>query len=719
MSTSILNVGQSALQAAQIGLTTTGHNIANANTPGYSRQVVMQQAALAQNIGAGFVGSGTEVVGVRRVYDQFLNTQVLSAQTSKSALDSYSAQISQIDNMLGDSTTGVPASLQDFFSGVQDLASNPNSAASRQEMLSSAQTLASSFQEMGSQLNQIHQDINDQINSDITSINSYAQQISTLNDAIEKAQGTSGDAQPANDLQDQRDQLVSDLSKVVKVSVVQQGNSYNVFIGNGQPLVVGTRTMTLAATVSQTDPSRAEVGVSVSTNGVVTMVPESTLTGGSLGGVLDFRSQSLDAAQNALGRVATGIAMTFNAQHELGQDQNGDIGGAFFSVGAPVVNASSNNTGNGTVSASIADPNALTTSDYLLQTVSAAVPPASGSYKITRLSDGATTTFSSFPQTVDGVVFDLSSGSPATGDSYLIKPTAEGASGFGVAITDTAKIAAAAPVATAAVAANTGSGKISAGSVSATTIMPSLTLTYAGGNLTGFPSDLPVSVTNGSGTTTYAAGTPVPYSAGDVIKVGGVQISGIPAAAGSYSLSPPATLTYDATTSTLSGFPSYLDVTVTHNGTQTTYSAGTPVPYSDGDTISYGGLSFSISGAPADGDQFTVGANTNGLGDNRNALLLGALQTSNTLANGTASYQVAYAQMVSMIGNKAHEVSVNSTAQGNLLDSAVAAQQSVSGVNLDEEATNLLRYQQAYQAAGKVMQTASQLFDFLLTIGQA
>jgi len=821
---SVLSIGQSALQAAQIGLSTTANNIANANTPGYSREVVVQGQAGAQNMGSGFEGQGTQVVTIQRVYNEYLNGQVMSSQSSKSLLDSYYSQISQIDNMLGDSTTGVSPALQGFFDGVQNLASNANSVPARQSMLSAAQTLTGTFQTMGNQLDEIRQGVNSQISTGVTTVNSYAAQIASLNDQIEKAVGASGGTQPPNALLDQRDQLVADLSKQVNVSLVKQGNSYNVFIGNGQPLVVGAQPFNLVTTVSQTDPNRTEIGIS--SNGKVTQLPENTLSGGALGGLFAFRANSLDAAQNALGRVATGIAMTFNAQHELGVDQNGQLGGKFFNTGAPVVNASSNNVGGAKVSASIADAGALTTSDYLVQTVTGAVPPAAGAYQVTRLSDGAVTNFTSFPQTVDGVVINLDSGNPASGDSFLVKPTAQGAVGFSVALTDTSKIAAAGPMTTSftptapvitgytaatppgtsAISAPTtditftnatltpavtltydaatnslsgfpadmavtvdgaappapyvagdpvpytdgatiafggvsftisgtpadgdqftignvaaGNAKIGPASVSTTSVLPSLSLSYDGTSLTGFPSQEPVTVTSGGVSTTYPAGSAVPYQAGDTLSFGGVQASGLPVTAGvagSYTLDPAATLSYDAATNTLTNFPSYLDVTVTHNGTDTTYAAGTPVPYGDGDTISFGGVSFTVSGTPANGDSFTIGHNTTGKGDNSNALLLGALQTANTLAGGTASYQAAYGQLVSQIGNKASELNITSTAQGKLLDSSVAAQQSVSGVNLDEEATNLLRYQQAYQAAGKVMQTASQLFDMLLTLGQ-
>ncbi len=764
MSSSILNVGQSALQAAQIGLTTTGHNIANANTPGYTRQVVLQSASGAHNFGSGFVGSGTQVTTIQRVYDQYLNNQLLTAQTSKGSLDSYYSQITQIDNMLGDSSTGLSSTLQDFFSGIQGLAAAPNAASARQSVLSSAETLAGRFQALGNQLDQMRQGVNDQIDSSVSNINSYAQQIATLNDAIEKAEGSSGESKPANDLLDQRDQVLSDLSKEVKVSVVKQGNSYNVFIGNGQPLVVGTQKFNLVTAVSPSDPSRTEVAYSA--NGAVNVLPESSLTGGSLGGLFDFRANSLDAAQNSLGRVATGLALTFNAQHQLGLDQNGNLGGAFFNAAAPVVDGNIYNKGGGVVTASISDPGALTASDYLLQTVTAAAPPvpgpaAPGAYKLTRLSDGTVTNFTTFPQTVDGVDFDLGSGNPAAGDSFLIKPTANGATGFNVAINDVTKIAAAAPITTGfaagpavltgfTAATPPGSSTISAATESAAftsaTLTPAVTLTYdaVSNTLSGFPAGVAVTVNGAAPPAPYVAGDPVPYTAGATISFGGVSfaISGTPATGDQFSinnnpagsakisagtvdasftnatLTPTVTLTYNATTNTLSGFPAGVPVTVNGAAPPAPYVAGDPVPYTAGATISFGGASFTISGTPATGDQFSLGLNTNGKGDTRNALLLGGLQTSNTLANGTTSYQGAYGQLVSLIGNKTHELDVTSTAAGKLLDSTIAAQQAVSGVNLDEEATNLLRYQQAYQAAGKVMQTANQLFDMLLTLGQ-
>jgi flagellar hook-associated protein 1 FlgK len=258
MATNILSIGQSALAAAQVGLSTTGHNIANAATPGYSRQVVIQGSAQAQNFGYGFLGQGTEVSAIQRVYSDYLGIQVQSAQASSSGLGNYYTQIQQINNMLADPSSGLSPVLQNFFSGIQDVSSNPTSIPSRQAALSSADTLASSFNSMAGQLGEIAQGVNSQIQSSVSVINTYAHQIAQLNDSISKAQLSTG--QPPNDLLDQRDQLVLDLNKEIKATVVKQGDgSYNVFVGNGQPLVVGIATSTLVTVTSPTNPGQIDV----------------------------------------------------------------------------------------------------------------------------------------------------------------------------------------------------------------------------------------------------------------------------------------------------------------------------------------------------------------------------------------------------------------------------------------------------------------------------
>lgn len=650
---SLLSIGKSGLLAAQVGLSTTGNNITNASVAGYSRQVAIQSDTGTQDMGFGFVGTGTEVTQVKRYYDDFLNNQLRGAETIKASLDTYYSQISQIDNLLADPTAGLSPAMQDFFNGVHDAASNPASAASRQAMLSSADSLAGRFQGLSARLSEIGDGVNSQITSTVTQINSYASQIAQLNDSIA---GLSTDPSKApNDLLDHRDQLLTELNKLVKTNVIAGDNHMlTVSIGTGQPLVVGNHSFNLATTTSPTDVSRVTIGYQ--TGSVVNALPESVFAGGQLGGLLDFRSGALDKAQNELGQVAAALVTAFNQQHHLGQDQNGALGGDFFAPIQASVAPSTRNSplSTASVTAVVTDASALTASDY-------SVDYDGTDFYVTRQSDGTKTQINPFPQTVpqtiDGVDYTIT-GAPQQGDDFLVRPTVNAAASVKVVLADRTKVALAAPISTAAPTSNAGTAKISAGSVDVNYLTP--------GN----------------------------------------------------ALAAPLTLSYDKAANTLSGFPPAQDVTVTVNGVPTVYPAGTPaIPYTDGASISFGGVNFSISGAPADTDTFTVGPNTAGVGDNRNGQLLAGLQTKNVLDGGNTTFQSSYAQMVNFVGNKTREAQISGRASDAAVQQATNAQQSVSGVNLDEEAANLLRYQQAYQACGKVMQVASQLFDVLMNIG--
>ena len=637
---STLSIGISGLTAANIGLATTSHNIANASTAGYNRQVLVQGTNLPVLTGAGFIGQGTHVETVRRVYDQFLSRQVLSAQASASAMDSYLGQIRQIDNLLADASSGVSPALSAFFAGVQQVTAYPTSIPARQAMLSASESLVARFQALDQRLTEIRDGVNSQVMSEVALINSYAGQIAELNQAILLSR-TGGLGQEPNDLLDQRDQLIAELNKSVRVSTVEQNDgSINVFIGSGQPLVVGNQRYTLKAIESAENPQRIVVGLETGGGNVIEF-PESQIVGGTLGGLVAFRGESLDNAQNALGRVAIALALNVNDQHRLGMDLTGALGGAYFSVAAPVPVPNDDNGGTASIGASFSATAAsdLTASDYRLSY-------AAGTYTLTRLSDNANWTAGSAAAVAtaaaQGFDLTLNAGVPANGDSFLIQPTRTGAQGIAVAISDPRAIAAAAPMRTAKTLANTGTGTISAGNV-----------------------DAP----------------------------------------------PPPNANLQQT------------VTITFNNPPTTFNVsgtgtGNPVnvPFTAGQDIQYNGWTIQISGAPAAGDIFTIEANNAGVADNRNAILLAALQTASTMAGGTASYQSAYSQIVSEVGNKTRQVETIGEAQTNLVTQATAEREQMSGVNLDEEAANLLRYQQAYQASAKVIQIAGSLFDDLLAI---
>jgi len=636
MGSNIYSASLSGMNAAQYGLATTQHNIANASTPGYTRQQMVVTARTSQATGAGFVGQGVDVGSVVRIYDAFLTTQVRQEQSQASYLSTYLSSMQQIDNLVADPTTGVSPAMQDFFNAMSGVANTPESVPARQTVLSAAQAAVNRFQAMDQRLSDISNGLTGQIAGSVQMVNTYATQIAALNGNIKSSLSMSQGQQP-NDLMDQRDQLVNQLSKEITVSVQQQSDgSMSVFVGNGQALVIDEKAMGLQVVQSPVDPSKVEIAYL--NNGKTTSLQQSSLQGGSLGAYLTFRDQSLEPARNALGRVALGFAASINQQNQSGQDLNGVMGTSLLNSAVPRVDNGVNNTGTASVTAAITNVSALTTSDYQLRFDGA-------SYTMTRLSDNVVTHLGATllpAPTVDGVTVNLASGVMAAGDSFLIRPTANAARDIALLTTDPAKLAAAAPMRTSAALANIGSAKISAGSVNAPPLDAAL--------------QSPLSITFTS-PTTYAVTGAVPAVVGDQA-------------------------------------------------------------YVSGQDISYNGWTAQITGTPVAGDTFNVAPNTGASGDNRNALLMAALQNQNLMINGTSSLQSAYSQLVGLIGSKSSELSVTSMAQDTMLNQTISVQQSVSGVNLDEEAANLMRYQKAYQAAAKAMEIANTMFDSLLSLGR-
>lgn len=630
MAGSLFGIGLSGLQASQLGLATTSHNIANASTPGYNRQQTVQSTQLPQLTGAGFVGQGTTVDTIKRAFSEFLYRQVVLGESQRAAADAFNGQIRQIDNLLADESAGLSPALQEFFDALHDVANEPGTVVTRQALLGSAESLAGRFQLLEQRIGELRTGINRQIVSLVGEINAIANQLAELNERIALAEGAT--QQPANDLRDRRDQLVLDLNRVIGATVVEQDNAYTVLVGNGVPLVVGRQAAPLATLDAPLEPGRTVVGIA--TAGGTVQIQESLLRGGALGGLLEFRASALEPVANELGRVAIVLAGTFNDQHLLGQDLNGAAGGAFFNVPQPALYASALNAGNAQLAATFSNYGALTASDYRISYDGA-------NYTVTRLSDNVQQVFGALPASVDGVDIALTAGAPAAGDQFLLRPTVNGAQGIAVAIGDPALVAAAAPIRSARGAANVGNGTITAGTVNAPpppdpNLTQTVTLTFTGANTFDVA---------GAGT-----GNPV------------------------------------------------------------------GVAYTPGANITYNGWTVQINGTPAAGDTFTVQANLNGVSDGRNALLLAGLRVQGTLANGTATYQSAYGALVSRVGDDTRQSDVRTSAQNVFLEQVRAQRESFSGVNLDEEAANLLRYQQAYQASARVIQVGSQLFQDLLDI---
>jgi flagellar hook-associated protein 1 len=624
----LLNTSISGLLAFQRALDTTSHNITNANTVGYSRQLPEFTTRQAQQTGSGWVGNGVDVSTIRRAYDNFLSSQARTSTSSYKQSSTYAAQAERVNNLFGSSTTGLSASLQSFVNAVQSVADTPTSIPARQTLLSQAQSLTERLKSYDSSLRNLDAQVNSSMQSEADAITTLAQSLAKLNQQIVSSSAQSG--QPPNDLLDQRDRLIDELSTHINVSVVSQNDgALNIFIGNGQPLVVGQTSATVVANSDTFDPTRKTIAVR-SAHGTSNITD--SLSGGTLGGMLDFRRQMLDPARNTLGRMSVALNEVMNDQHHAGMDLNGNLGDDFFSVGGVAVQANDNNggTGSAAVTRVPGSAGALTTSDYLL--VSTA-----GGWSLRRADTGATVPMTGTGTALDPFVADglsiVVSGTPNTGDQLLIKPTADAVAGLKLLIKDPTEIAAASPIVSSATSGNTGNGTI---------------------------------------------------AAGEVLDASNAQLRA------------PVTIQFtSATQYTISGDP-------------------TVHTYTSGSNIDVNGWRVQISGSPAAGDSFKVGNNVTGTGDNRNALKLADVMREPVLNGGKTSINAGVGQFISEIGVKTNQAKVTSEAQKVVADEASASLQSVAGVNLDEEAANLVRYQQAYMAISQMIRVADTIFQSVL-----
>lgn len=548
---SIFSIGLSGLNAAQSALNTTSNNISNVYTPGYNRELTI--------LGEGRGDGGVRVNDIQRQFNQYVANQLNAATSSSKALSAYQNQISQIDNLLADRDAGLAPLMQNFFSSLEDLAGAPSDPAARQGVLGTAQTLTAQFRAFDSYLQDMQQGINGQIRDEVIQINNTTEQLAMLNREIALARARTGEA--PNGLLNQRDQLVAELSERMDVRlVIQDGKSYNISLPNGQPLVSGTNHYKLEAMDSPNDPQRTILGYRDS-GGSLVALPENTVKGGTLGGLMAFRAETLDKTQNQIGQLAVSLAVGFNEQHAKGMDLAGEPGGDFFEIGEPLVYGNSRNISDISVDKAF-DPvriGELAATDYSIRF-------EGGEPAIIRKDNGQAVTLGDEDWNADsntlkfgGMILTFAS-PPQDGDRFEVQPVRRAAADITTAITDLDRIAAAQPS--------------------------------------------------------------------------------------------------------------------------------------------------NPEAAPADWD-FT------GTGDNRNALALQSLQDK-LLVGGRASFNQAYASMVSDVGNKTNVVQVNLEARQGLTDQLRAVQQSESGVNLDEEAANLLRYQQFYAANARVIDTASTIFDTIL-----
>ncbi|WP_396615735.1 flagellar hook-associated protein FlgK [Lysobacter soli] len=619
----VLSTGTGALIAFQRALATVSHNVANVATEGYSRQRVELSTRSPTDMGYGYVGNGVQVADVRRIADQLANTRLLESGGELARAQQLSGLASRVDTLFSDKATGLAGVWSNFFDATTGLTSNAASSAAREDVLSDAKALTARFKQLNNQLDSLSNEVNSGLRSSAEEVNRIGAEIARLNGEI-----VSNPNNVSNDLLDQRDRLVSQMVGFTGGTAVQQGDgSLNVFTSGGQALVVGNTSSKLTVA---TDPYRPErVRLALDGNGQQIQLNDSSL-GGKIGGLMDFRSDVLDPAQSELGRIAVGLAEAFNQQHRAGMDLNGQMGTDFFTVPAPRVNGNANNTGTGTLTASVGDLSKLDAQNVVLKFDGTA-------WSATRSDTGANVPLTGTGTAADPLVINgvelVVGGAPAPGDRFLLQPTAGVAGGINVAIDDPNRIAAATPVKAKAELDNVGTGRI--GSVKVTDSTNANLLT---------PADI-----------------------------------------------------------------EFID------GTQYTVNGTGPFTYTPGQPINANGWSLSLDGVPAAGDRFSVGSTGAGSSDNGNAIALGNLDDAKALNGGTVSLNGAIGGLTTTIGSAARQADYAADAQQVLYDQAQAARDSISGVNLDEEAANMLRFQQAYQAAAQVISTADTMFQSLLS----
>jgi flagellar hook-associated protein 1 FlgK len=621
----ILNIGLSALIAQQRALTTTSNNIANASTPGYSRQRVELVERPMDRLGPGFVGTGVNVAEIRRLTDESMLGQLRSAAAGFGRATAFSELAESVNGMFADSASGLPATLQSFVNALQDVANDPLATSSRQALLSEARSLTTRFGAMDERLTEMADEVRSRMLTSTDRINSLGADLAAINRQINDVGTARGSP---SELLDQRDRLLEELATLVTVdTAVQNDGQLNVFIGTGQILVIGGNSATLAVTPGTQDPAQPQVvlrGIGPDVN--VTQF----LSGGQLGGAIDFNREMLAPARSELGRIAVGLASVVNTVHRGGMDAQGQPGGDFFSVDGPRTYPAASNTGSGSVAVTITDVAALEPTSYQLFYDGT-------NYQLQRTDNGAVVPLTgagtvASPLVANGISIVVS-GTPAASDQFLLNPLEHAAGTLQSLVTRTADIAAAAPTRTSAALANTGTGAISAGTI------------------------VDATDANLLATTTIQFLSPTTYS-----------VNG----AGSFA-------------------------------------------YTPGGDIDINGTRVQLSGAPAVGDQFVIAANTSGTGDNRNVQALIAGLGRSVFA-GDISLQDAAAGLVTNVGSRTAEANNQRDVQQFMFEENRDRLESVRGVNLDEEAANMVRFQQLYQAAAQTMAIANSLFNTLLGV---
>jgi flagellar hook-associated protein 1 FlgK len=665
---SLLNIGMSGLSASHASLVTTGNNISNVDTVGYSRQQTVQGTKGSIQYGNVFIGTGTTLADVRRVYNSYLDAQLQTSTSLNSDAQAYLGQATQVDKLLSDSGTGVTKSLQAFFSSLQTLAGNSNDNAARQALLTNAQGLSSRFNAISGQLKQQGSYINDQLGSMADQVNKLASTVAAYNKKISEVSGSGG---TPNELLDQRNETIRQLNELVGTQVTETEGRMDIYLGSGQPLVVGDTVNKLRVAADPADPTRSSIIMDRNGSSIdITNV----MSGGEMGGLLRYRNEVLTPAVNGLGRIAMVVADQVNKQLGQGLDQSGNFGAALFNdinsaaaISQRSIANAKNNPASGNLNVTIKDTGKLAASDYQVTFTSAT------GYSVRRLSDN--TDMGSFdlgttpPPVIDGFSLSLNAGAVNSGDSFKITPTRSSAADMATVMTDAKRLATSAPLTSTKAQGNNGTGD-----ASQPTLKTNLDIYDSAQRLevqSAVKASMPVRMLMSSA------------SAYEVFDAKGVSIG---------------------TGNIVPGQNNDLNISVPYtdaSGAAKTFSVG-----------------MTVSGSPKAGDSFNIAMTAADSTDNRNAQALLALQTKATVgATATSpgvSFTEAYGGLVSTVGSLTKQGQLDATATDTIVTGARNARDSLSGVDLDEEAGNLTKYQQYYTASSQIIKTAQEIFSTLI-----
>ncbi|WP_295472572.1 flagellar hook-associated protein FlgK [uncultured Pseudomonas sp.] len=685
---SLINIGLSGLNASSAAIATIGNNTANVDTAGYSRQQVQTTAStpISIGVGIGYIGSGTTVSDVRRIYNGYLETQLQNSTALSAEATAFSTQANKIDTMLSDSTTGIAAQLASFFTKMQSVSASATTSAERSALLTQASALSSRFNSIAAQLSSQNDNINTQLKSVADNVNTLTSTIASLNKQI--TQASAGNTS-ANSLMDSRNEAVRKLNELIGVKVVENNTGFDVYTGTGQSLVVAGTSYRMDAAPSSTDPT--QYNLQVYYGGTPTDVT-SVVTGGTIGGLLRYRSDVLTPAFNELGRVSMVLADQVNTQLAQGIDLKGKFGTALFSDinSADAMSQRSvgkvGNTGTGNLNVAITDSSKLTGNDYEVTFTSASA------YTVRRLPNGESVGSGTLETTsppaaatpaggIEGFsITSLSVGTVAAGDVFKVTPTVNGASGISVIMKDPQDFAAAAPLTAAAGVSNSGTGGFTQPVLTTKPdIYDSTKLLDLQNGLKGATPMRLVMGTASGGIQSYslvnAQGAPVNDQSGNPI-----------------------------TGSIIQGQSNTLKLNIGYTDSSSTQQSFT--------------VEMTVSGTPNANDTFSISLTGAGSSDNRNATVLAGLQTARTVgvSDGSVGTSIssAYGQLVSTVGTQAGQGKSDVTATDAVLAQAKTARDGVSGVSLDEEAANLVKYQQYYTASSQIIKAAQTIFSTLI-----